>query len=128
MTPLPPTGPLPLLTGLGVNVRATIPGYPTTAPDGHRRWILGHDQDDRIIIDEDHTHGVYIVHAPDLPGPLAIDEDDINRAAFGVANLIQARVHDARRRAARHAELAILDDPVDELLAGMVARALAGAA
>lgn len=123
-----PDSPLPLLTGLGVNVRATIPGYPTTAPDGHRRWILGHD-DDQVVIDEDHQHGVFIVHAPDLPGPLSIDEADIARAAAGVANLIQARLHEARQRhRARLELLACLDEPTDELLAVMVARALRGVA
>lgn len=127
MTPLPSTDPLPLLTGLGVNVRAAVPGYPTTAPDGHRRWILGHDLD-QVTIDEDHQHGVFIVTAPDLPAPVTILEEDIRAAAAGVANLIAARVHDARRRYETHVELTCLDDPADELLACMVARALRGVA
>lgn len=118
--PFPPAEPLPLLTGLGVNVRAAVPGYPTTAPDGHRRWILGHDLD-QVTIDEDHDHGVFIVTAPDLPGPLAIDEADIRRAAAGVANLIAARLHDAR-----HRHHPVCDDPVDEQLATMLAAALTG--
>lgn len=127
MSPLLPDEALPQMTGLGVNVRATVPGYPTTAADGHRRWILGHD-DDKVIIDEDHTHGVFTVTAHDLPAPLAILEEDVHAAAAGVANLIAARLHDARRRQALHLELACLDEDVDEQLAGMVARALGGVA
>jgi hypothetical protein len=92
VSPLRPTGPSPRLEGLGVNVRATLPGYPTAGPDGQPRWLLAED-----LVIEETTAGDFLLIDPVLPEPVVVSREDIVAAAAQVANLIVARRSDARR-------------------------------
>lgn len=144
MSPLRPTEPLPHLTGLGTHVhldttlnaadpigdyrpiRPTMPGYevPLPRPDGARVWLL----DEEITVAELPDGTGYEITAADLATPVRLDPDEVYRAGHAIANLVKARLHDARQTQAARVELAILDDPVDSIVAGLVYQALRGVA
>lgn len=70
-------------------------------PDGSMVLFLSDDV--RLVEARD---GSYTVEADDLATPLPIDRAEVVRAAAQVANLIAARLHDARRAAQ------VLDDAI----------------
>jgi hypothetical protein len=117
MTPLRPTDPPPSLEGLGVNVRASLPGHAVTGPDGRPRWLLAED-----LVVEETPVGDFLLLDPVLPEPVVVPREDVVAAAAQVANLIVARRADARRA------LAVLDDAIhgtdDEALGATIANTL----
>lgn len=94
-TPLPPSGPLPRLTGCGIHTHVGL-----TRPDGSTAWPLA---DDVWLVET--KSGEFIAEAPDLE-PLKLDRESVVAAAAQVANYVAAVLHDARQ-AAR-----ILDDAI----------------
>lgn len=88
----------------GLPIEATA-----TRPDGSR--VRQYDEDVWLV----EHHGEFHIEAPGIRIPLAADE--VARAGLAVPNLIAARLHEARRTP-------VVDDPVLERLAGMLAAAL----
>lgn len=92
MSPLTPTDP-PRLAGYGATRVARADGA----------LVLFLADDVRLV---EHRDGTYTIEADDLAAPLPIDRTEVVTAAAQVANLIAAKLHDARL-AAR-----VLDDAI----------------
>ena len=98
MSPLNPTTPPPPLTGLS--------SPRVQRPDGALvRWLTA---DTRLV---ETRAGELYAEADDLPEPLLLDRAEVVAAAAQVANLIAARLHDARLAARVLDEAIHGDDP-----------------
>lgn len=95
MTPtIDPGTVLPVLHGVGVNVRAAVPGYHVLTADGRFGSLLG----EGIAAYEVQRDGDWVVFADDLPPEgVLIPREEVVAKAAALANYIAATVRDARR-------------------------------